>query len=142
LNPKWPPKYGNPPIWAKFGFQVDFVLANWYPSSFLELGAINDPSDHIVSCYYYYYYYLLLLLLLFLFFFSPWTCPTKFSETGDTIFTKLHRKMDPHLKRCHLVLEFSKWPPLSWKPWTYVKIFDLIYIGNCQRDFHKICHIY
>jgi hypothetical protein len=21
LNPKWPPKYKNPPIWAKFGFQ-------------------------------------------------------------------------------------------------------------------------
>jgi hypothetical protein len=21
--------------------------------------------------------------------------------------------------------------------WTYVKIFDLTYIGNCQRDFHK-----
>jgi hypothetical protein len=24
LNPKWPPKYKNPSIWAKFGFQVDF----------------------------------------------------------------------------------------------------------------------
>jgi hypothetical protein len=23
----------------------------------LELGAINDPSDHIISCYYYYYSY-------------------------------------------------------------------------------------
>ena len=42
------------PIWAKYGFQVDFILANWYPSSFLELGAINDPSDHIISCSYYY----------------------------------------------------------------------------------------
>jgi hypothetical protein len=28
LNPKWPPKYKNPPISAKFGFQVDFALAN------------------------------------------------------------------------------------------------------------------
>jgi hypothetical protein len=28
LNPKWPPKYKNPPIWAKFAFQVAFVLAN------------------------------------------------------------------------------------------------------------------
>ena len=28
LNPKWPPKYKNPPIWAKFGFQVDLALAN------------------------------------------------------------------------------------------------------------------
>jgi hypothetical protein len=28
LNPKWPPKYKNHPIWAKFGFQVDLGLAN------------------------------------------------------------------------------------------------------------------
>ena len=142
LNPQWPPKYKNPPIWARFGFQVDFVLANWYPSSFLELGAINDTSDHIISCYYYHYYYLLLLLLLFLFFFSPWTCLTKFSETDDTIFTKLHRKVDLHLKRCTQVLKFSKWPPFPWKPWTYVKIVYLTYIGNCRRDFHKTWHIY
>jgi hypothetical protein len=27
-GPKWPPKYKNPPIWAKFGFQVDLALAN------------------------------------------------------------------------------------------------------------------
>jgi hypothetical protein len=31
LNPKWQPKYKNPPIWAKFGFQVDFDVGNWYP---------------------------------------------------------------------------------------------------------------
>jgi hypothetical protein len=31
LNPKWSPKYKNPPIWAKFGFQVDYDVANWYP---------------------------------------------------------------------------------------------------------------
>jgi hypothetical protein len=24
---------------------------------------------------------------------------------------------------------------------TYVKIFDLTYIGNCLRDFHKTWHI-
>jgi hypothetical protein len=28
LNPKWLPKYKNPPIWEKFGFQVDLALAN------------------------------------------------------------------------------------------------------------------
>jgi hypothetical protein len=28
MNPKWSPKYKYPPIWAKFGFQVDFALAN------------------------------------------------------------------------------------------------------------------
>ena len=28
LNQKWQPKYKNPPIWAKFGFQVDYDVAN------------------------------------------------------------------------------------------------------------------
>jgi hypothetical protein len=28
LNPKWPPKYKNPPIWTKFGLQVDYDVAN------------------------------------------------------------------------------------------------------------------
>jgi hypothetical protein len=31
LNPKWPPKYKNPPIWTKFGFKVDFDVGNLYP---------------------------------------------------------------------------------------------------------------
>jgi hypothetical protein len=32
LNPKWQPKYKNPPIWTKFGFKVEYDFANWYPS--------------------------------------------------------------------------------------------------------------
>ena len=32
LNLKWPPKYKNPPIWVKCGFQVDYDVAYWYPS--------------------------------------------------------------------------------------------------------------
>ena len=28
LNPKWSPKYKYPPIWATFGFQVDYDVAN------------------------------------------------------------------------------------------------------------------
>ena len=32
LNQKWPPKYKNSPFWAKFGFQVDYDIVNWYPS--------------------------------------------------------------------------------------------------------------
>jgi hypothetical protein len=28
LNPKWPPKYKNLPIWKKFDFQVDYDVAN------------------------------------------------------------------------------------------------------------------
>ena len=32
LNPQWLPKYKYPPICAKFGFHVDYDVANWYPS--------------------------------------------------------------------------------------------------------------
>ena len=45
LNPKWPPKYKNPPIWTKFGFQVDYDVANWYPGVFWSeelAGALNS----------------------------------------------------------------------------------------------------
>jgi hypothetical protein len=28
LNPKWLPKYKNAPIWAKFGFHVDFDVGD------------------------------------------------------------------------------------------------------------------
>jgi hypothetical protein len=28
LNTKWPPKYKNPQIWTKFGFQIDYDVAN------------------------------------------------------------------------------------------------------------------
>jgi hypothetical protein len=28
FNQKWPPKYKNPPVWKKFGFQVDYDVAN------------------------------------------------------------------------------------------------------------------
>jgi hypothetical protein len=28
MNQKWPPKFKNPPIWGKFGFQVDYDVAN------------------------------------------------------------------------------------------------------------------
>jgi hypothetical protein len=29
LNPKWQPKYKNPPIWAKFGTSLDMIVKNW-----------------------------------------------------------------------------------------------------------------
>jgi len=28
LNSKWSPKYKYPPIWEKFGFQIDYDVAN------------------------------------------------------------------------------------------------------------------
>jgi hypothetical protein len=44
LNPKWPSKYKNPLIWAKFGFQVDYDVANWYPSLVCYDGHLNNPK--------------------------------------------------------------------------------------------------
>jgi hypothetical protein len=38
LNPKRPPKYKYPPIWTKFGFQVDYDVANWYQSLVCYVG--------------------------------------------------------------------------------------------------------
>ena len=32
MDSKWLPKYKDPPIWTKFGFQVDYDVATWYPS--------------------------------------------------------------------------------------------------------------
>jgi hypothetical protein len=28
FNPKWPPKYKNPPISTKFGYQLDYDVSN------------------------------------------------------------------------------------------------------------------
>ena len=46
LNPKWPPKYKNPPIWAKFGFQVDYDVANWYPNCTWMLSTMSRCADY------------------------------------------------------------------------------------------------
>jgi hypothetical protein len=46
LNPKWPPKYKNPPIWAKFGFQVDYDVANWYPNFRGMLSTMSRCADY------------------------------------------------------------------------------------------------
>jgi hypothetical protein len=49
---------------------------------------------------------------LLLFFFPPLLlarfCPTKFSETDDPIFSKLHRKVDPHLKKLHSAISHTE----------------------------------
>jgi hypothetical protein len=90
LNPKRPPKTQISPIWAKFGFQVDFHLANWYPSSFLELGAMLWSFRS---------YHILLLLLLF-FLSSPKDCPTHFSEMSWSNFMKPCRNIICHVKLC------------------------------------------
>jgi hypothetical protein len=43
LNPKWRPKYKNPPIWKKFDFLVDYDVANWYQSLVCYGGhSVND----------------------------------------------------------------------------------------------------
>ena len=89
LIPKWPPKYKNPPILAKFGFQVDFALAIWYLSSFLELGGISRSFTS---------YYILLLFLLF--HFPHQFCPSIFSEMPSWNFMKPCRNIICHVKLC------------------------------------------
>jgi hypothetical protein len=82
-----------------------------YSDMWVVWGFLCLHPNTIKPTYYYYYYY----------YYSSSSSPkpnspTKFSETDDPIFTKLHRKVDPHLKKCNQVLEFSKWPSLPWKP--------------------------
>ena len=55
LYPKWPPKYKNPPDLSNIWFPSRFCSCELISIIvFLELGAINDLSDHIISCSYYY----------------------------------------------------------------------------------------
>ena len=46
LNPKWPPIYKNPPIWTKFGFQVDYDVVNWYPNFTGMLSTMSWCADY------------------------------------------------------------------------------------------------
>ena len=52
LNPKWPPKYKNPPIWAKFVSKQRLFLRIDNCHRFWNWEPYYDPSDHIISCYY------------------------------------------------------------------------------------------
>jgi hypothetical protein len=48
---KWPPKYKNPPIWAKFGTSLDMIVKNWaliISCYVLTLFFIHTPSTCIV----------------------------------------------------------------------------------------------
>jgi hypothetical protein len=51
LNQKWPPKYKNPPIYAKFCFQVDYDVANWYPSFGSHVTILKIISYLVIFCY-------------------------------------------------------------------------------------------
>jgi hypothetical protein len=46
LNPKWPPKYKIPPIWTKFGFQIDYDVANSCPSLICYSGHFGWPPKY------------------------------------------------------------------------------------------------
>ena len=46
LNPKWSPKCKNPPIWAKFGFQVDYDVANWYSNFTGMLSTMSRCAEY------------------------------------------------------------------------------------------------
>jgi hypothetical protein len=46
LNPKWSPKYKNPRIWVKFGFQVDYDVEIWYPNFTGMLSTMSRCADY------------------------------------------------------------------------------------------------
>ena len=77
------------PIWAKFGFQVDFVLANWYPSSFWNWEPLMILQ--IIS-------FLVIIILLLSFFLPSKVCPTHFSEMPWSNFMKSCRNIICHVK--------------------------------------------
>ena len=55
LNQKWPPKYKNPPIWAKFSFQVDYevlVLFVWGTFVTLCVTVTNILLLFCMCCYF------------------------------------------------------------------------------------------
>jgi hypothetical protein len=39
-------KIQNPPIWAKFGFQVDYDVTNWYPNFTGMLSTMSRCADY------------------------------------------------------------------------------------------------
>jgi hypothetical protein len=57
LNQKWPPKYKNPPIWAIFGFQVEYeVLVLFVWGTFVT---ICVTVTNIYICFYHFFVYYL-----------------------------------------------------------------------------------
>ena len=92
LNPKWPPKYKNPPIWQNLlskkqplFLRIDNRFWNWEP--------YYDPSDHIISCYYSSSFFLSFFLL-------SKVCLTHFSEMPRSNFMKPCRNIICHVKLC------------------------------------------
>ena len=136
LNPKWPPKYKNPPIWAKFGFQVDYDVANWYLLFESHVMALLNISYLVILimapkrslwdilfllCFFLLFLLLLLLLLLFLLFpffssASILSCTFPGNRTANPFET--WQKNRSSLKVVHFVFiifkmaAISKWPPI------------------------------
>ena len=54
LNPKWSPEDKNPLIWEKFGFQVDYDVANWYPLFGSHVMILQIISYHILFSLYFF----------------------------------------------------------------------------------------
>jgi hypothetical protein len=102
---------------------------NWFPSRLWCCKLIIHCLGAMLWSFRSYHILLLLLLLLFLFhFFSLRFCPTKFSETDDPIYTKLHKiQKSSDLKEiwlpsrlwcCELIsiVGLLCWPFCQWSP--------------------------
>ena len=135
----------------KMAAKVDYDVANWYPSfgshmisylvvfaPFLIMSPKRSFGRHIVFALFLIKspneVWRLIFLHRFLLLLSP---QAKF---GDLLF--LHRfllLLSPQTKFGDFLFLHRF---LLLLLWTYVKIFDLTYIGNCQRHFHKTWYIY
>jgi hypothetical protein len=124
-----------------------FEVRNWLPMMKLAFTCPNSdmgvvwgllclhPNTIKPSYYFYYYYY----------YYSS-SSPNEFIQPN------------PQRLMIRSLLNFTeRWIPsqkvqsglgifkmalLPWKPWRYINIFDLTYIGNYRRDFHQTWHKY
>jgi hypothetical protein len=115
LNQKWPPKYKNPPIWAKFGFQVDYDVANWY----LSFGS------HIIS---------------YLVVFAPFlTMSPKRSFRRHIVFALFLIKSPNEVWR---LIVFAPNINFHWKLFIFefLTIFNFFYIGGHFENFNNKEH--
>jgi hypothetical protein len=79
------------------------------------------------------------------------------SNVSDKLFTEERKNNNNNNNEVWLCLDANTEVPISefghvdarfiitnqsWKTWTYVKLFDLTYIGNWLRDFYMTWHIY
>jgi len=127
-------KFGRHLVFAPFLIIMALKRSLWdilYLLSFLLLWLPNEVCETYCFCSVSYYVTPTAVgwrIAILRFFFTIITSPRLQTKFGDLLF--LHRffllllllLLSPQT-RCTQVLEFSKWLPLPWKPWIYIKIF-------------------